>query len=113
MRPAPIVILILILSATGLARPPDETSTARDLLRIVKADRDPEAWTAAVEKLRKDHPEVRDQLFQPFTTTRADGVGLGLSLTLRIVSLHGGRVGLENHPEGGVQATVVFPQEGG
>ena len=55
--------------------------------------------------------EIRDQLFQPFTTTRPNGVGLGLSLTLRIVSLHGGRVGLENHPGGGVQATVTFPRE--
>jgi signal transduction histidine kinase len=55
--------------------------------------------------------EIRDRLFQPFTTTRPNGVGLGLSLTLRIVSLHGGRVGLENHPGGGVQATITFPQE--
>lgn len=57
--------------------------------------------------------EIRDRLFQPFTTTRPDGVGLGLSLTLRIVSLHGGRVGLENHPQGGVEATVSFPREYG
>jgi signal transduction histidine kinase len=57
--------------------------------------------------------EVRDQLFQPFSTTRPDGVGLGLSLTLRIVNLHGGRVGLENHPGGGVQATISFPLEAG
>jgi signal transduction histidine kinase len=57
--------------------------------------------------------EIRGRLFQPFTTTRPNGVGLGLSLTLRIVSLHGGRVGLENHPGGGVQATIAFPQEPG
>ncbi len=52
---------------------------------------------------------VRERLFQPFVTGRADGVGLGLSLTHRIVTLHGGVVELEDRPDGGTRVTLSFP----
>jgi len=52
---------------------------------------------------------VRERLFQPFVTGRPDGVGLGLSLTHRIVTLHGGTVDLEDRPEGGTSVTLTFP----
>jgi signal transduction histidine kinase len=54
---------------------------------------------------------VRDRLFQPFVTGRPDGVGLGLSLTHRIVTLHGGRIELEDRPGGGTEAHLSFPTE--
>jgi signal transduction histidine kinase len=53
--------------------------------------------------------QVRERLFQPFVTGRPDGVGLGLSLTHRIVTLHGGTVDLEDRPDGGTRVTLSFP----
>lgn len=53
--------------------------------------------------------EVRTRLFQPFATGRSDGVGLGLSLAHRIVTLHGGRIDLEDRPGGGTRAAISFP----
>ncbi|MGE5234704.1 MAG: sensor histidine kinase [Acidobacteriota bacterium] len=53
--------------------------------------------------------ELRDRLFHPFASGRADGVGLGLALTHRIVDLHGGRVTLEDRPGGGTRARVALP----
>jgi signal transduction histidine kinase len=69
-----------------------------------------------VELCVEDHgpglPEaVRQRLFQPFVTGRAGGVGLGLSLTYRIVSLHGGRVRLEDGDQGGTRAIISFPND--
>jgi signal transduction histidine kinase len=52
---------------------------------------------------------VRDRLFQPFVTGRSDGVGLGLSLAHRIVTLHGGRLYLDDRSSGGTRASILFP----
>ena len=42
--------------------------------------------------------EVRDQIFQPFFTTKptGDGTGLGLSLAYDIVKAHGGSIHVES-----------------
>jgi signal transduction histidine kinase len=55
--------------------------------------------------------EVRDRLFHPFATGRRGGVGLGLALAHRIVTLHGGRIRLEDRPGGGTRALLVFPSD--
>ena len=75
-----------------------------------------EPGSDGVELYVEDHgpglPEsVRQRLFQPFVTGREGGVGLGLSLTYRIVSLHGGRVRLENRDRGGTRAIISFPND--
>ena len=66
------------------------------------ADRRPRAGLPA---------ELRERLFHPFATGRAGGVGLGLPLAHRIVTLHGGRIRLEDRPGGGTRASIAFPRE--
>jgi signal transduction histidine kinase len=55
--------------------------------------------------------EMRRRLFQPFASDRPGGVGLGLALAHRIVSLHGGTLVLEPRPEGGTTARISFARE--
>ncbi|MCB1774179.1 MAG: PAS domain S-box protein [Gammaproteobacteria bacterium] len=44
---------------------------------------------------------IRDNLFEPFFTTRTKGTGLGLAIVRQIADLHGGRVRmLDNEPRG-------------
>ncbi len=46
-------------------------------------------------------PEIADRLFQPFTTTKKEGMGVGLSLSRTIIESHGGRISVHANPEGG------------
>ena len=54
-------------------------------------------------------PEVAQQLFTPFFTTRAEGMGLGLSMCRTVVEQHGGVLAYEPHPPRGTVFTFTLP----
>jgi nitrogen-specific signal transduction histidine kinase len=57
-------------------------------------------------------PELREQIFNPFFTSKTDGVGLGLSIVAKIVDDHRGTIRLENNTPRGARFHVFFPQAG-
>jgi PAS domain S-box-containing protein len=46
-------------------------------------------------------PNIASQLFQPFVTTKRQGLGIGLSISRTIIESHGGQITVEPNPEGG------------
>jgi len=55
-------------------------------------------------------PQLLDSTFDPFVTTKPEGMGLGLSMSRTIVEQHGGRLWASaNRPQG---ATLSFTSRG-
>lgn len=54
-------------------------------------------------------PQVREQMFEPFFTTRTKGTGLGLAIVAQIAELHGARIDLEANQPTGTCAVVTLP----
>ena len=54
-------------------------------------------------------PEAREQIFNPFFTTKKDGVGLGLAVVAKIVDGHRGSIKLENDSRPGAHFRIFLP----
>jgi signal transduction histidine kinase len=54
-------------------------------------------------------PEAIEQAFEPYFSTKETGLGLGLALTRKIVSDHGGKISLESGPGQGTRAVIALP----
>lgn len=50
-----------------------------------------------------------ERIFNPFFTTKSDGVGLGLSISSRLIEENGGRILVESEPGQGTTFKVYFP----
>ena len=50
-----------------------------------------------------------DRLFEPFYTTKPEGMGMGLSISKTIIKAHGGQMGARNNPEGGATFYFTLP----
>lgn len=72
----------------------------RDLIRVDVTDTGP--------GLPK---EIKDRLFQQFTTTKPHGLGVGLSISRSIVEAHNGKIWAEPSPGGGTIFSFVLPLE--
>jgi signal transduction histidine kinase len=101
------VILNLIMNA---AEAMDPVVDRRRLLKVTSKTRDP-AWVLiAIEDSGTGvDQENIESIFEPFYTTKALGMGMGLSICRSIVEAHGGRLFASHNQPHGMILQIVLP----
>jgi PAS domain S-box-containing protein len=85
-----------------------ELPTLHRILEIT-TDIDGDQITLAIRDHGPGVPDDVESLFEPFHTTKPQGLGIGLVICRTLIGAHGGSLQAENHPEGGAVFTVRFP----
>jgi two-component system sensor kinase FixL len=103
------VVLNLVQNALHAAHHADTQAAGRVM---VSTGHDQEGVRIAV----RDHGQgiAGDQIgrvFEPFFSTKHEGLGLGLAISRSIVELHGGQITAHNRVEGGAEFVVRLPVE--
>lgn len=78
-----------------------ETATTRELVLTVAPEGDTHARISVADTGSGIAPDIADQLFTPFLTTKRQGMGVGLSISRTIIEAHSGRIWAEANPGGG------------
>ena len=80
-------------------------------IRVTTAARGGEAVVEIADNGPGVPPQLRRRIFEPFFTTKAvgEGTGLGLSICASIVVAAGGRIEVDDAPEGGALFRVALP----
>lgn len=86
----------------------DEAST-REL--TIAVERDPERMVkvSIADTGPGILPDVRDHLFQPFVSSKVEGLGVGLSICRTIIEAHGGRIWAADNERGGTTFSFTLP----
>jgi two-component system, LuxR family, sensor kinase FixL len=104
--------VILNLMVNGLEAMGDTVVARRHLfVRTAQPDE------SCVEITVRDHgpgipAEVLSRIYEPFFTTKRDGLGMGLSICRFIAEAHGGRLQASNLPDGGAALSFRLPIAG-
>jgi len=78
-------------------------------IRVLIEKKDQEARLSVKNSGFTLKPEEADRILDPYFTTKADGTGLGLTISRKIVEAHGGRISIEIPEPGMVEISVHLP----
>jgi signal transduction histidine kinase len=101
------VIVNLMLNAIEAMR--DVSEASRRLLVRSRGHSDAEVEVSVSDSGAGILPELLPRIFDSFVTSKADGMGLGLSISRTIIESHRGRIWAENLPAGGAVFRFTLP----
>jgi PAS domain S-box-containing protein len=88
----------------------DNTMDRRRVLRVITKTQGPDAIIVAVEDSGPGiNPRGLDSVFEPFITTKPDGMGLGLAICRMIVERHDGKLSALSDGKNGARFELVLP----
>jgi PAS domain S-box-containing protein len=102
-----VLINLIVNGMDAMANTPEGK---RDLLvRTAKPNGDARVEVSVTDRGSGIPSGNLPRLFESFFTTRAEGMGLGLSIARSIVEAHGGRIWADNNPDGGATFRFSVP----
>lgn len=87
-----------------------DASPADGVVTVKTRALDSSLEVAVIDRGSGIRPEHREQIFNPFFTTKPTGVGLGLPIAAKIVDEHGGRLAVQSEPDQGSAFVVQLPR---
>ncbi|MEM9557888.1 MAG: tetratricopeptide repeat protein [Acidobacteriota bacterium] len=102
------VVLNLVQNALRAATD-GEVESGRPWVRVVACRRADEAVLTVEDSGSGADDEVLARMFEPFYTTAADGLGMGLAICRRLVQAHGGDTFAERRAAGGLAVGFRLP----
>jgi PAS domain S-box-containing protein len=101
------VLLNIVINAFDAMR--QTPAAKRRVIISSRSDTDHKVWIGVRDfgpGLPKENP---DRIFDPFFSTKQDGLGMGLSIARSIISSHGGELAAENAEGGGAWVHFSLP----
>jgi two-component system sensor histidine kinase DctS len=81
------------------------------ILRVAASSEDGQVAVSVIDHGHGIAPEVAERLFSPFFSTKAEGMGMGLSICRTAIEFHGGTLTYAPNPGGGTVFTFALPQQ--
>src|SRR5690606_2704733 len=84
-------------------------NTENPTIKLVSLEKDDEIWIQVVDNGTGMEPELIEQIFTPFFTTKKAGNGIGLTLSKQIMLVHNGNITVESESKSGTTVNVKLP----
>lgn len=104
----PLQIQQVVFNLVHNALEATDGKTPREIIVATRATATAELETSVTDT-GPGLPKNPEAVFQPFVTTKANGIGIGLAVCRQIVEAHGGRLWAEHRPGGGAVFRFTLP----
>jgi signal transduction histidine kinase len=102
------VMVNLMLNAFGAMNGPQPDGARRLIMRSKSIDGS-KVLVEVQDSGKGIPPEKLESIFDPFITTKPDGLGMGLAICRSIIERHGGKICAANNPERGATFSITLP----
>jgi len=86
-----------------------QVAPERRILRISAAVQDDQVCVSITDQGHGIADDVAERLFSPFFSTKAEGMGMGLSICRTAIEFHGGTLSFRPNPDGGTIFSFTLP----
>ena len=101
--------LLINLIRNGMEAMADAPAGSRNLTLRLATTTDGQALIEIADQGPGIPPEIAERLFDAFTSTKEQGMGMGLNICRSIVELHRGKLAHRPGPSGGTVFSVILP----